>query len=155
MKRLSSNPTMLIIAAMCLLTACGKSEKSVNESEALLSLKEAFKDDFYIGTALNYDQVYGKEEAAMTLVKAQFNSISPENMLKMGPVHPKQDIYNFEAADKYVEFGIENDMFIIGHALVWHSQAPGWIYIDEEGTTVSRDTLILRMKNYIHAVAGR
>ena len=31
---------------------------------------------------------------------------------------------NFALADKFVEFGEQNDMHIHGHTLIWHSQAP-------------------------------
>jgi GH35 family endo-1,4-beta-xylanase len=34
------------------------------------------------------------------------------------------DKYNFENADRFVEFGEKNGMFIVGHTLVWHSQTP-------------------------------
>lgn len=156
MIKFSNKPKILTIVTFCLLSACGQSQQS-EESDipSSLTLKEAFKEDFYIGTALNYNQIYGREDSATALIVTQFNSISPENVLKMGPIHPEQDVYNFEPADKYVDFGVKNDLFTIGHALVWHSQAPDWIYVDEKGADVSRDTLLLRMENHIHAVAGR
>lgn len=119
------------------------------------SLKEAAEGDFYIGAALNYDQVYGREEPAVALIKKEFNTISPENMLKMGPIHPEPNVYNWEPADKYIAFGEENDMFTVGHALVWHSQAPDWIFVDQDGNTVGKDSLLQRMENHIATVAGR
>ncbi|WP_017730216.1 endo-1,4-beta-xylanase [Nafulsella turpanensis] len=133
--------------------SCSSSEQAAEETPT--SLKEAAEGDFYIGAALNYDQVYGREEEAVALIKEEFNTISPENMLKMGPIHPEQNVYNFEPADKYVAFGEENDMFTIGHTLVWHSQAPDWIFVDKEGNTVGRDTLLQRMEDHIATVAGR
>lgn len=146
--------TMVFFAAC--VSACGGPKSSErNDASEAITLKETFKDDFHIGVAINYNQIYGREDKAVKIIKEQFNSISPENMLKMGPVHPEQDRYDFEAADKFVELGLENDMFIVGHALVWHSQSPDWIYIDHIGNDVSRDTLLLRMKNHINAVAGR
>lgn len=106
MKTLSGKSIILGLVAGCLLTSCGGTEKSSenNGGSESTTLKEAFEGDFYIGAALNYDHVYGREDSATTLVKTQFNSISPENMLKMGPVHPEQFRYNFEPADKFVEY---------------------------------------------------
>lgn len=157
MKTLSGKSIILGLAAGCLLAACGGTEKSSETSKGSepITLKEAFEGDFHIGVALNYNHIYGREDSAIAIVKTHFNSITAENALKMGPIHPEQFRYNFEPADKFVEFGLENDMSIIGHALVWHSQAPDWIYTDEKGVDVSRDTLLLRMENHIHAVAGR
>ncbi|MBN1155045.1 endo-1,4-beta-xylanase, partial [candidate division KSB1 bacterium] len=66
------------------------------------TLKDAFKDDFKIGVALSIDQISGNEPATMDLVSNQFNSITPENILKWEEVHPEQGRYNFEAADRYV-----------------------------------------------------
>lgn len=157
MKSLFTNSSLLALLVSGILASCGNPEKSsekLDDTETV-TLKEVFKDDFDIGVALNHNHINGREESAIEIVKTHFNSISPENVLKMGPVHPEQDRYNFEPADKFVEFGVNHNMSIIGHALVWHSQAPDWIYVDKNGNDVSRDTLLLRMKNHIHAVAGR
>lgn len=157
MKSLFTNSSLLALFVSGILASCGNPEKSSEklDSTETVTLKEVFKDDFDIGVALNHNHIYGREESAIEIIKTHFNSISPENVLKMGPVHPEQDRYNFEPADKFVAFGVNNEMSIIGHALVWHSQAPDWIYVDKNGNDVSRDTLLLRMKNHIHAVAGR
>ena len=56
----------------------------------------------------------------------------------MGVVHPKPDTYDFALADQYVDFGLKNHMFIIGHTLVWHSQTPKWVFEDEQGNPLSR-----------------
>lgn len=145
--------TFACLAAATIAVSCTSSEKTTELST--IPLKEAAEGDFYIGAALGYGHVYGRDPKADSLIKLHFNTISPENMLKMGPIHPKQNEYNWEPADKYVAFGEENDMFTVGHALVWHSQAPDWMFVDNKGDTVSRDTLLLRMQNHISAVAGR
>lgn len=46
-------------------------------------------------------------------------------------------------------------MHIVGHTLVWHSQAGDWIFVDEEGQDVSRDVLIERMRHHIQTVVSR
>lgn len=162
MKAFSLNTlTLLFLAA--LINGCGTPEKSAEEKDAVensvskspQTLKEAFDGDFLIGAALNYEQAYGREDSAIAIIKEHFNTISPENMLKMGPVHPEPGVYNFEPADKFVDFGVENDMFVVGHALVWHSQAPDWIFVDDAGKTVTKDTLLQRMERHIETVAGR
>src|SRR5450432_4461819 len=81
---------------------------------AQTALKDAFKKDFLIGAALNESQFTGADSNAAAIIKAQFNTISPENVLKWESVHPLPGKFNFAAADRYVEFGVENKMFIVG-----------------------------------------
>jgi endo-1,4-beta-xylanase len=119
------------------------------------SLKDAFKDSFLIGTALNRAQIYGEDTRGVAIVKAQFNAITPENTLKWEAVHPKLDTYDFEAADRYVAFGEKYHMYIVGHTLVWHQQTPRWVFEDEKGNPVSRDELLKRMREHIQTVVGR
>lgn len=120
-----------------------------------LSLKEAFKGKFYIGAALNENQILEKDTASVRLIKTQFSAIVAENCMKSGPIHPKEDVYNFDLPDKFVSFGEKNGLFITGHTLVWHSQAPRWFFTDSTGKDVSREVLIDRMKNHIYTVVGR
>jgi endo-1,4-beta-xylanase len=49
--------------------------------------------------------------------------ISPENVLKFQLTQPAADRYTFGAADRYVQFGLDRRMQVVGHNLVWHSQA--------------------------------
>lgn len=119
------------------------------------SLKDAYKECFLVGVALAPSQFTGEDPAETQLVKAQFNTISPENVLKWEVVHPKPGVYDFSAADRYVGFGEQNHMFIVGHNLVWHSQVPKWVFEDEKGNPVSREVLLQRMHEHILKVAGR
>ncbi|MGD0591253.1 MAG: endo-1,4-beta-xylanase [Bacteroidota bacterium] len=119
------------------------------------ALKDIFRDDFYIGVALSLNQISGKEPDAITLVEKHFNSITPENILKWEEVHREPNKYNFEAADRYVAFGEKHKMHIIGHTLVWFSQTPDWVFQDESGKPLSREALLIRMKDHIFTVMGR
>jgi endo-1,4-beta-xylanase len=108
-----------------------------------------------IGTALNYQQSSGNDPKALKFLEEQFNSITPENLLKWESVHPKPGKYNFEPADSYVALGEKYKMFIIGHCLVWHSQVPKWVFEDSSGNPVTREVLLQRMKEHIYTVVGR
>jgi endo-1,4-beta-xylanase len=103
------------------------------------SLKEAFKDYFLVGTAVNRSMVTGgaafrrsaEQNAKDTaLVQEQFNQISPENDLKWQLIHPREGVdgYDFGPADAFVNFGLSNNMALAGHTLVWHSQTPNWVF---------------------------
>lgn len=128
---------------------------SAVDFSAQTTLKDAFKDYFLIGAAMNKDQIYEKDSRGAGIVKAQFNTISPENALKWASIHTKRDRYDFETADRYVAFGERNKMFTIGHTLVWHNQTPKWVFEDEKGNAVSRDELLKRMREHIQTVVGR
>lgn len=127
----------------------------ITRIHAQTTLKDAFKDDFLIGVAINQRQFDGEDQRGDPIIKAQFNAISPENVLKWESVHPEPGRYNFAEADRYVEFGEANHMTIVGHTLVWHNQTPRWVFQDENGKPVTRDVLLARMRDHIHTVVGR
>jgi len=118
-------------------------------------LKDVFKDYFMIGAALNQAQSSGKDMFSVNLVKKHFNTVTPENILKWESVHPEPEKYNFEPADTFVDFGKKNNLFIVGHTLIWHNQTPKWVFEDEQGNPVDRETLLNRMRSHIHTVIGR
>lgn len=120
-----------------------------------VSLKEAFKDKFYIGATLNAWQLLGKRPEELNIAKTNFNSIVAENVMKSGRIQAKEGEFNFTLADKFVEFGEQNNMHIHGHTLIWHSQVPDWFFVDKAGNLVSKEVLTERMKTHIHTVVGR
>ncbi len=119
------------------------------------SLKNAYKGCFLVGAALNPAEFSGRDQQSDAIIKAQFDTISPENVLKWEIVHPQPGTYDFSLADQYVEFGEKNHMFIIGHNLVWHAQVPKWVFEDKDGKSVTRDELLARMRDHINTVVGR
>ncbi|PCH71376.1 MAG: 1,4-beta-xylanase [Bacteroidales bacterium] len=137
------------VIALIILSGCA------NKKQATLSLKDAFVGKYYIGTALNESQILGKDTVAIRVVKEQFNAIVAENCMKSESIQPVEGEFDFSLADRFVEFGEQNNMFITGHTLIWHSQAPAWLFVDKEGYDVSRDVLIERMKSHISTVVGR
>ena len=119
------------------------------------ALKEIFKDDFKIGAALNPRHFSGKDSRSAEIVTTHFDSITPENVLKWALVHPEPKRYDFKAPDQFVEFGVKHGMFIVGHTLVWHNQTPRWVFEDEKGKPVDRETLLARLREHIFTVVGR
>ena len=120
-----------------------------------VTLKQAYQHDFLIGVAVNQAQFEGRDPRGDALIRAQFNSISPENVLKWESVHPQPGRFDFSAADAYVRFGEQNHQAVIGHTLVWHSQTPAWVFQDAAGRPVSREVLLQRMREHILTVVGR
>jgi endo-1,4-beta-xylanase len=107
------------------------------------TLKNAYEKHFYVGVAINRTIATGAAVQAnnvnrrieqvtkdIALVKQQFNQISPENDLKWALIHPREgaDGYEFGPADAFVNFGASNNLYIVGHTLVWHGQTPRWVF---------------------------
>ena len=149
MKRNAVTMVLLVLAACSLVvTAC---TGAGNEK----ALKDALAGKFYIGSALSVGQVDGKDSASMDIVLKHFNTITAENCMKSALIQPREGEFSFENADKFVEFGEKHGMHIVGHTLIWHSQAPRWFFTDSLGNDVTREVLVERMKTHIHTVVGR
>lgn len=142
--------TSIIFLLSTFILSCGSVKKV-----PITTLKDAFNGKFYIGTALNTPQILGFDTAAVRVIKTHFNAITAENVMKSEVIHPKENEYNFELSDKFVEFGEKNGMKIIGHTLIWHSQLSRWFCVDEDGKNVSAEVLKERMRNHIHTIVGR
>ena len=116
-----------------------------------------------MGVAITPGQIAGQNPNAMAVILKQYDCISPENILKWGEVHPNwgndpATSYNFAPVDKYVDFGVQNHLWIIGHNLCWHSQEPmsGWLFQDDpDGTPMSKDLVMKRLHDHIMTVVGR
>ncbi len=119
------------------------------------TLKDAYRSDFPTGAAINAAQITGQDTKGDALIAEQFDSISPENVLKWEVIHPQPGHYDFTLADQYVAFGQQHHMWIVGHNLVWHSQVPGWVFRDGKGNLLTRDALLERMHEHIATVVGR
>ena len=119
------------------------------------TLKEALAGKFLIGTALNSNQIWEKDTLAVKVITQQFDAIVAENCMKSMYLQPKEGEFYFDEADRFAAFGEKNNLFITGHCLIWHSQAPKWFFTDAQGKEVSKEVLIERMKNHITAVVSR
>ena len=120
-----------------------------------VALKNLMPKGMVIGVAINQRQSDGVDTAAVDIITKQFNQISPENLLKFQLVHPAADRYAFDAQDRFVQFGIDRKMQVIGHNLVWHNQTPAWVFQGADGKPPDRETLLTRMREHIHTVVGR
>ncbi len=116
-------------------------------------LKDYYKDYFPIGVAVSPRMLDAGEEA--NLILTHFNSMTAENAMKMGPIHPEENRYHWEPADKIAEFAIKNGLKLRGHTLCWHNQTPNWFFTDAEGKQVSKEILLARLKKHIFDVVNR
>lgn len=143
--------TSLAAAVTAMTIRSGAVHAAARES----GLKDAFKGDFLIGTAINRRTLEGDDPTQRNLIAREFNSITAENSMKWMEIHPEEGRWNWAPADQFVDFGTEHGMRIVGHTLVWHSQMPRSVFLDESGNPVSRERLAARMENHIATVVGR
>ncbi len=116
-----------------------------------MRLREAFKEHFLVGAAVNPVTL----DTQRDLLIEHFNSVTAENEMKFERLHPSQDQYTFEAADRLVSLAKANGMGVRGHTLVWHNQTPKWVFEHQDGSPVDRETLLARMKSHIDTVLSR
>ncbi len=89
------------------------------------------------------------------MILKNFNSLTPENAMKMGPIHPEENRYDWAGADAIVRFAQEHGLKVRGHALCWHEQTPAWLFTGADGKTVTREVLLQRLREHITAVVSR
>ena len=116
-------------------------------------LKDAYKDYFSIGVAVNMRNIANPEQIA--IIKKDFNSITAENDMKPQHTEPAYGQFNWENADKIANFCRSNGIKLRGHCLMWHAQIGEWMYKDEKGNLVSKEKLFQNMKHHITAIVER
>ena len=136
----------LVLLTVLLLSSCASDETG---------LKDAFEGDFLIGTAMNMVQITGRDSLAQPFIAKHFNSVTAENCMKWERIHPEPGRYEFTLADSMVAYAMRNNMTVIGHTLVWHSQTPAWVFQDTLGNPLSRDALLEVLRDHIFTVVGR
>ncbi len=119
------------------------------------TLARKFAKDFSVGCAIGANVFLKPYSPEAKLVAREFSSITAENEMKPMYLAPAEGRYEFATADRFVSWGEQNGMKVIGHTLVWHSQAAEWMFKGKDGKDCSRDELIARMRDYIHTVVGR
>ncbi len=116
-------------------------------------LKDAYQGYFKIGVAVNKTNV--SEPAQMALVRQEYNSVTAENDMKPGMVHPAEGVWNWGAADSIANYCRENGIKMRGHCLCWHSQFADWMFKDKKGRPVKKEVFYQRLREHIHAVVNR
>jgi endo-1,4-beta-xylanase len=115
-------------------------------------LKDYYQSYFPIGVAVNQRVI--TNEAESKLIVQEFNSITPENAMKMGPIHPSENEYNWAPVDEMLGYAKIHGMKMRGHTLCWHNQTPAWFFM-KDGMKVSKALLLERLKVHIGMIMSR
>jgi len=140
----------LTLTAM--LCAFGFHSSKAQGKDSAKGLKDYYSKYFYMGVAVAPRHLAGPEA---DLIVKQFNSLTPENAMKMGPIHPRENTYNWRDADSIVNFAQRHGLRVRGHNLCWHEQTPYWLFKDSTGKQVTKDVLLKRLHDHIFTVMNR
>ncbi len=144
---------LIIVAALLLFDSCTGSKKiSQSTSNNAKGLKDYYGNYFLMGVAVAPSSLHGKDSA---LIVNHFNSLTAENAMKMGPIHPRENEYYWKDADSIAAFARKHGIKMRGHTLCWHAQTPSWLFKNERGDTVSKEVLLQRLKDHITTVVHR
>ena len=122
------------------------------------SVYETLADYFPVGAAFGPGQLDSENQTE--LLAYHFNSLTPDNTMKPGPIQPSEGNFRWTNADNLVEFAQAHNMAVHGHTLVWHQQAAEWMFKDADGnemtaTPENKELLLKRLEEHIRAVVGR
>jgi endo-1,4-beta-xylanase len=143
-----------LATVILLLSSFGKTgiRKADSEADSLKGLKDYYKNYFLIGVAVGPNNLEG---AQAEMIKKHFNSLTAENAMKPGPIHPEENRYAWGNADKIVDFARANGLKVRGHTLCWHNQTATWMFKDSEGNQVTKEVALARLKDHITQVVSR
>jgi len=142
----------VLALSLILANGCSTSYRATSATQTDKGLKDYYKNYFPIGVAVSIADLYGPDSA---LIVKEFNSVTPENDMKMGPIHPSENTYNWKNADTIVNFAVAHHIKIRGHNLCWHAQEARWMFTGPDGKQVNKELLLQRLKNHIYAVVSR
>lgn len=147
---------VIIAVAVFSLAQCSTSThptKQGNSNAQSKGLKDYYRKYFSMGVAVSPRALKTDEGQ---LIVEQFNSMTPENAMKMGPIHPRENEYSWAGGDSVAAFAKRNNMKLRGHCLCWHNQTPRWFFIDSvTGKQVTKEVLLQRLKEHITTVVSR
>lgn len=116
------------------------------------TLAAKYADYFPIGAAVGDYQL----TALSQIVAQDFNHLTCENAMKIAPIHPAEATYDWAPADQVADFARTHGMKLTGHALLWHREAPDWMFAGvTAGDATSLELLKSRLKAHIEAMVGR
>ncbi len=118
-------------------------------------LSRAYRKAFRIGVAVSNQALDRQIKAQLDLIAREFNSVTGENAMKWGVIRPDGVNWQWQRADRLVDFANRHGMDAVGHTLVWHSQVPNSIFVDAQGKPLTREALLGKMHEHIDTLVGR
>lgn len=137
--------TWLFLACLLLWACKPETTPSCTDADALYAAA-----DFPIGVAVDAGELRANP-VYEAITRKQFNSITPENVMKAAYIQPERGFFDWEATDSLLAYSKRHGKRLHGHTLVWHQQLPAWMDVFE-GDAAAWDQLL---KTHIQTIVGR
>jgi endo-1,4-beta-xylanase len=115
--------------------------------------QEADRAGILVGTAVN--PVYLSEEAYTSTLAREFNMIEPEDAMKWTAIRPDEKTFDFESADRLVDFARTHNMKVRGHNLMWGIHNPQWLTDGHYTSHQLEDLLHEHIQRVVERYRGR
>ncbi|SCL44094.1 endo-1,4-beta-xylanase (glycosyl hydrolase family 10) [Micromonospora citrea] len=136
----------LVLTAVGLLAAAGAMVVPGSANAGTTLGASAAERGRYFGAAVAANKL--GDSTYVTILNREFNSVTPENEMKIDATEPQQGVFTFANADRIVNHARSRGMSVRGHTLAWHSQQPGWMQ------NMSGSALRQAMLNHVTQVAA-
>jgi endo-1,4-beta-xylanase len=124
---------LLLMVSLLISASCKKSAtptpdatSSTNNNQSFVPITLQSKAKFPMGAAID-PTLLQSNATYRDIIKIEFNSITIENMMKMGNIQPNRGQFSYEKANVIVDYALQNNKRVHGHTLVWHESMPSWV----------------------------
>ena len=112
------------------------------------------RTDVPLGTAATWS-VLREDPALQAVIERAFDSVTPENDMKMEALQPERGEFRFANADALVEWATARGKRVRGHTLVWHQQTPKWLGEEDWKAADLERELIEHVRTVVGRYRGR
>ncbi|MCL1845744.1 MAG: endo-1,4-beta-xylanase [Defluviitaleaceae bacterium] len=127
----------------------------------LPSLAARWSDYFILGNIIEPHQLQNNTRGVIEMFLHHYAAVTAENAMKVdaisggGNQRTRPANLFLDNARMVVDFATDNDLYMVGHTLVWHSQSAPWLYRDQHtGDYLTRAEAKENMRWFIEQYAG-
>jgi len=126
----------------------------------LPSLREIYANYFVFGAIMEPSLVNNNPFGVVEMFLHHYGAVTAENAMKPdsigggGNQWTRPDALNLNGARTMVNFAEQNDLVMVGHTLVWHSQSAPWLNRAPGGEVLTRTEAMENMRWFIEQYAG-
>ena len=127
-----------------------RTEPSEFDYSSIPSLREAYKDYFQIGAALEYHDIV----AEPNLLATQYAVIGSEGQTHFNGLQQSEGNFTWYWADRIFDWGAEQGMMGRLHALMYYINLPNWVKVQPGGGTVTKELFLKRYERHVKTVVS-
>lgn len=133
-----------------IVTKEGSAETGGNGYDPTLTpIKDVYANDFLIGSIYTPNDLDTSKDKTKLLLQ-HFDTITPENIMKPAYMQPSEGTFSYANTYEMLDFAVEQNLNVVGHTFVWHSQS-GWMQTASNLGT--RDEALAKMESHIKTIA--